>query len=59
MGSLWARLFRDIWDLFNLGQFDPIKGSFKKYVFKWGGGGVLKNDTECHRGEGGVLEFNT
>ncbi len=28
-------------------------GSFKKYVFKWGGGGVLQNDTECYRGGGG------
>ncbi len=39
---------------------DKHKGSLKKYVFKWGGGGgVLQNDTECHSGGRGVMEFNT
>ncbi len=34
-------------------------GVIQKIRVQMGGGGVLKNDTECHRGEGGVLEFNT
>ncbi len=37
-----------------------VKGSFKKYVFKWGrGGGYRKMTQSVTVGGGGVLEFNT